>query len=214
MIAIAKTQSCKRFSPCWNDRFLELLPAIQDQAEFAFRRVPSDAREELVAETIASAYGMFRSLCRQGNASQAFATPLCKFAVRRVRDGRRLGSQTNGNDLLSTQCQRRNGVVVQPLYREEPGNGGWREIVVEDWRSGPDEIAATRIDFAAWLKTLSRRDRKIAERLAVGESTGTVARTFRISSGRISQLRREFFEGWHKFVGELAEPGQPALASV
>ncbi len=68
-------------------------------------------------------------------------------------------------------------------------------ILVEDKRATPADLAASRIDFPAWLKTLSQRDRRIALKLSQGESTSRVARQFRLSVGRVSQLR-----------GELSQP--------
>jgi hypothetical protein len=214
MIATQKDCRRKRFSSRWNDRFLELLPAIEDQAEFAFRRVSGDAREEMVAETVASAYAMFLSLCRRGKASQAFATPLCKYAIRHAREGRRIGSRFNSQDVTSPCTCAAKRITIERLDRFNPRRGEWREVLLEDRTAGPAEVASTRIDFAAWLKTLSRRNRQIAERLAIGESTGTVARAFRISSARISQLRYEFFENWHRFVGEIADAARPSVATA
>jgi FixJ family two-component response regulator len=52
---------------------------------------------------------------------------------------------------------------------------------------------------------LSNRDRQLAEKLVLGETTGCVARMFRISAARVSQLRRDLCENWHRFVGELVE---------
>ena len=78
----------------------------------------------------------------------------------------------------------------------------WRTALVEDRRAGPAEIAAARIDVAAWLRTLSRRDRQIAKTLATGESTCGVARQFNLSSGRVSQLRGELEASWRGFQGE------------
>ena len=80
MIASARNPIRKACSRRWNDKFLQLLPAIREQAEYAFRRVPFDAREELVQEAIATAYDLFVSLCRRGKTSLAYATPLTKFA--------------------------------------------------------------------------------------------------------------------------------------
>ncbi len=74
----------------------------------------------------------------------------------------------------------------------------------EDRHAGPAETAASRIDFPAWLKTLSRRNCKIALKLAVGETTRKVARLFKVSDGRISQLRRELEQSWRAFHGDLA----------
>jgi FixJ family two-component response regulator len=72
----------------------------------------------------------------------------------------------------------------------------------------------TRLDFASWLATLSNRDRQLAEKLVLGETTGRVARTFRISAARVSQLRRELCANWHQFVGELTDAGAPSLATA
>ena len=46
-------------------------------------------------------------------------------------------------------------------------------------------------------------DRQIARDLALGETTGEVARKFRLSAGRISQLRRWLCEHWEQFQGEV-----------
>lgn len=70
----------------------------------------------------------------------------------------------------------------------------WREAPVEDRTAGPAQIAETRIDFASWLSTVSNRERRLAEKLAFGETTGCVARTFRISAGRVSQLDVTFVQ--------------------
>ena len=69
--------------------------------------------------------------------------------------------------------------------------------------------APSRIDFPAWLDTLRPRDRKIAMKLAVGETTGRVSRQHRLSAGRVSQLRRDLHKAWCRFQGE-AEPSEPA----
>jgi hypothetical protein len=46
-------------------------------------------------------------------------------------------------------------------------------------------------------------------KLASGEPTSRVAKMFRVSDGRISQLRRELHSAWKKFQGE-AEPPEAA----
>jgi hypothetical protein len=38
-----------------------------------------------------------------------------------------------------------------------------------------------------------------------GEATGFVARSFKISAARVSQLRRDLCDSWHRFVGELSD---------
>ena len=80
----------------------------------------------------------------------------------------------------------------------------WKEVLVEDKHAGPADTAASRLDFADWLRLLPRRSRRIAETLAKGETTKTTAKRFRVSPGRISQLRRELQQDWDDFQGEPA----------
>jgi DNA-binding NarL/FixJ family response regulator len=78
---------------------------------------------------------------------------------------------------------------------------------VEDRRSGPSEIAAARIDFGDWMGRLPHRQRRLAELLATGESTSEAAEKFRVSPGRVSQIRRELEDSWDDFqagAGDVA----------
>jgi len=83
-----------------------------------------------------------------------------------------------------------------------------QEVLVEDKHAGPADTAHVCLEFSSWLASLKRRDRSIAEFLANGETTKATARKFRISAGRISQLRRELAENWQRFVGD-----EPATAA-
>ncbi len=67
----------------------------------------------------------------------------------------------------------------------------------------PDEQAAFRIDFPAWLSTRTERDRRIINDMVVGERTQHLARRFGISPARISQLRREYHDDWRRFTDEV-----------
>ena len=77
-----------------------------------------------------------------------------------------------------------------------------------------------RIDFDAWLATLSRRERRIAKVLAEGETTGGAAKKFGVSPSRISQMRSQLKRAWQLFQGELleavaeSEPPVPAMAEA
>jgi hypothetical protein len=69
-----------------------------------------------------------------------------------------------------------------------------------------DEQVAFRLDFPAWLLTLARRDRRLVEGMALGHRTADLARRFRLSAGRVSQMRREFKQDWDRFTA----PGDAA----
>jgi hypothetical protein len=182
------------------DRFLEMLPAIRRYAAQAFRRFPAGTRDELVHEIAVSTYLAFARLVEQGKVDKAFPSVLARFAIAQVKGGQEAGRPLNKRDILSRYCQLQQGIIVERLDHQD-GSGAWRAILVADRRASPAELAASRIDFPAWLATLSRRNRRIAEQLAVGERTGAVARRFHIAASRISQLRREFAVSWHRFHG-------------
>lgn len=183
-------------------QFIALLPAIRQQARVAFRGEPAERRGELVAEVIANCWVAFRRLVERGLAHVAYPTPLARFAIRQVRDGRRVGAQLNVRDVLSDYCQRHKRVQVERLDVQDEPDAGWRAIVVEDRRATPADTAAARIDIAAWLATLSVRERELAQTLALGETTSGAAATFRITAARVSQLRRELRHAWERFSDE------------
>ena len=191
-------------------KFLDMLPRIRTRASVAFRDRQTEAKEELIAEVVANCWCAFVRLANNGKIDRAFATPLANFAIRQVRDGRRVGTKLNVRDVSSSYCQRANNFRVEHLDRFERESETWRQVIVEDRRTGPAETATMRIDFADWLKTLSPKRRRIATTLASGETTGATARKFHLSDGRISQLRRQLRDVWLVFQGELAPTGAAA----
>jgi hypothetical protein len=204
MIAsISKAPSDERTKPT-RDRFLEMLPFIQRQASRAFGGLRAEAREEMIQGTLASAFCAFNRLVSQGKEARAFASPLADFAIRRVRSGRCVGCRPNINDVMSGHCRRARGLTVERLDHRDAQIGGWSQQLVESRHAGPAETAAARIDIVAWLRQLSRRDRRIAQLLARGERTHDVAKQFRLSSGRVSQLRNELYQNWQQFQAQAA----------
>jgi hypothetical protein len=187
----------------WQRGFLDLLPAIQRFARFAFRHLDPAGRDEAVAEATAIALVAYRRLVQRGRQSIAYATPLARYAVLHVRSGRRVGGPQDHTDVLSRVAQQRHGFQVVSFHRADHARAPWVEqLVVEDRRATPADVAATRIDFRAWLTKLPRRQREIARVLASGETTKTAARKFVVTEGRISQVRRELAESWARHQGE------------
>ena len=79
-----------------------------------------------------------------------------------------------------------------------------------DTRSLPvPKVVAFRVDFKDWLKSLPGRDRRIAK-YAIGHRTRDAASKFNVSDGRISQLRKEFFHNWRRFVGDEGDAAAAA----
>ncbi len=181
-----------------------MLPAITYYARLAFRGLDQESVDEAVAEVVANAWVAFARLAELGKTDLAFATVLARYGVARFRDGRRVGSRSRVRDVMSEHARRQMRIKVRPLCDVVSDEGSWQDAVLHDTRRAPvPDIVAFRCDFPAWLNRHSRRDRRIAEALAVGNSTRVVARRFNISAARVSQLRRQFYESWQDFHGEL-----------
>jgi hypothetical protein len=192
----------KRIRSAWHAGFLAMLPTIQKQVRVAFRHLDPEAREEAIQEALANAAVAYCRLFERGKVDLAYPTVLANYAVFQVKDGRKVGSRLNVRDVSSQYAQMRKGITLERLDQFDKEDQRWQEILVEDRHAGPAEVAATRMDFGAWLQSLPKRLRKVAKVLAAGETTGKAARMFRVSAGRISQLRRELQESWMGFQGE------------
>jgi len=205
MIAPVKQARSRRSAPRWHQPFLAMLPRICHYARFAFRRLDPEAKQEAVQCVVASALAAYVRLVQLNKASIAYAAPLAMYAIRQYRDGRRLGSRLNVREVSSEYAHKAKGIRLQRLDKYDREEKCWQEILIPDRTCTPADLAASRIDFPAFLDTLTRRNRKLALRLATGESTNRVAKLFRISAGRVSQLRRELHAAWREFHGETAE---------
>ena len=198
----------RKCAPAWHVEFLRMLPVIQESASVAFRHLPSEARQEAIQDVAVGVMVAFVRLVELGKRHLAYPTVLARYGIAQFRCGRRTtlravpGSRLNVRDVSSPYAQRKKKFVVARLDRFCAKQDVWREILVEDKRATPADIAAVRIDFADWLKSLSRRLRRIANLLATGESTAVAAMKFRVSPGRISQIRRELERSWRTFQGE------------
>jgi hypothetical protein len=195
-------RACRALDQAAQDRFLQMLPTIRSVARYAFCNWSRDQWQELAAEVIANSFVAFVRLVERDKADLAYPTVLATYGVKQVLSGHRVGNRLNVKDASSPYCQQRKGVRMRPLQRFEPMQGKWREIVVEDGRATPADVAATRIDFADWLRQLPRSKRNVAKLLATGEGTSAAAQRFRLSKARISQLRSELRANWDEFQGE------------
>jgi hypothetical protein len=202
MIAPAKPHD-QRTVPDWHDRFLRMLPTIKRYARAAFRDLDSEAREEMVEECIANCFCAYARLVERGKEHDAFATRLADYAIRQIRDGRRVGKKQNVRDVYDIHARVKGGYQLKYIGTPHDQCGGWRAQLVENGRTSPADLAAFKLDFFdAWLPSLPERDRHIAEDLGRGERTGDVAREYRVSASRISQLRRQLQESWLEFTAD------------
>jgi hypothetical protein len=197
MIGLVSQISTEQVSDHSSRSFEELLPSIERIASYAFRRIPRWRRAELIADVVAAAYTAFVRLIERGLECLIYPSVLAKFGIRRVRVGRQVGVKLNVNDVHSDYCQRKKRFSIEQLSQAAVDNG-WEELT-EDRKANPSEIAALRVDLHDWLRRLTRFKRRVALRLAIGDTTGDAARHFRVSPARISQLRQELRSDWNEF---------------
>jgi hypothetical protein len=183
--------------------FLLILRRIEIHAEISFRSVRCHhQRDDAISETIALCFHWFLRLRARGKKPELFPSILASYAVRAVRSGRRLCGQERAKDALSSVARVRHGFRVEPFpefdtYEQE---NEAIDALRDNHRTPPDEQAAFRNDFPAWLSRLTSRKKAIALDMAMGHGTQHLAAAHNVSPARISQLRREFFENWTEFT--------------
>lgn len=202
MIAIRESARRKKSVPAWHADFEAMIPSIERHAKIAFRYLDFEAREEVVQETVCNACQAYLRLVELDKTDVAYASVLARFGISQTREGRKVGGKLNCRDVLSDYCQRKKNLLVQRLDHFDSEEEAWAEILVEHKHAGPAETAIVRIDFATWLQSLPRRLRRVANFLADGETTTAAAKRFRVSQGRISQIRKELLLAWRRFQGE------------
>lgn len=178
--------------------FETLLPSIERIAQFAFRKLPRSCRDDMVAEAIANAFIGFLSLVKRGLTTLIYPTALARYAIRRVWEGRRVGSRRNARDVLSEFAQAKQRFVVEQLDNQNADHR-WQEQLLVDRHASPAELAASRLDFRDWLARLDSRRRQLALTLAHGDTTCEAAARFGLSAARISQYRRQLEANWDQF---------------
>ena len=141
---------------------------------------------------------------------------LASYAARAVRCGRRVCGQEKGKDVMSSLAQQRHGFGVEALpasllssfeerytaARGQNQQDAFEERLRDNSQTPVPDQVCFRIDFPAWLTTLTARERRLVHDMANNERTLDLSRRFELSPARISQLRRELHNDWRRFCGE------------
>ncbi len=206
MIASTKKSPQAAYAPD-DERFLEMIPAIQRYARSAFRNLRSQVREEAVCAVVADAFFAFRRLVELGKQERAYATPLARFACGSGCWAGRCAGMTRVRDLTSQKARTTYGIIIERLDKLDNQTRNWRQALVEDRHATPTDIPAARMEEAAWLRSISQRNHAGSPRPArgLGNTSSETARRFGVSRARVSQLRRELHASWQAFQGASRE---------
>jgi hypothetical protein len=194
-----------------------LKPRIEAHAKVVYRSYNRDTRTELTAECVALGWRWFTRLLDRGKDPSCFAATFATLVVLAVKSGRRLCGNEPAKEVLSPVAQARHGFRVEPLpstrashdERNGVGNGQrhldeLEEHLHANTQTPPPEQANFRFSFPHFLKQQTRRNRKLAKFLLMGNSGKEAAKRFGLSPGRVTQIRVQLCKEWHNMHGELA----------
>jgi hypothetical protein len=136
--------------------------------------------------------------------------------ARSVKCGRRLAGMHKSKDVLNTQTQQRFGFKVEALPASTATSqenlyalvNGQRDHDASEERLQDNTVtpvpdqAAFRLDWPRFLNALSQRDQEMALFLSLGHSNKHASQKFKLSPGRVTQLRQQWLKEWRIFQGE------------
>jgi hypothetical protein len=198
-------------------RFLELLPAVERHGQIYFRDFGPHRKADALQEMRALAWKSYLRLHERGRDPADFVAMFVTLLARAVNSGRRLAGMERAKDVMNRATQRRHGFQVEPLpnstrtsherlYASPVGQAlldAFEERLRDNTITPVADQVQFRIDWPAWLATLTGRERRLIRAMARNERTKDLSRQFELSPARISQLRREFHDDWHRFLGDL-----------
>jgi hypothetical protein len=198
-------------------RFLVILPRVELHGRIYFRHLGPHRKADALQEMRALAWKWFLRLHERGRDPADFVTSFATLLARAVNSGRRLAGMERAKDVMNRAAQRRHGFRVEPLPattrasheelygapRGQQCHDAFEERLRDNTVTPVADQVQFRIDWPAWLATLTGRERRLIRAMALNERTLDLSRRFEVSPSRISQLRAEFYLDWHRFLGDL-----------
>jgi hypothetical protein len=201
-----------------HSRFLDILPRIELHGRIYFRHLNPDRKADAIQEMRALAWKWFLRLDEKGKDPADFLMSFTTFLARSVNSGRRLVGMAKSKDVMNPITQRHQGFKVESLpsftrtsfdhlYSSPKGRELYDDFEEWLWDNTITPVldqVQFRIDFPAWLQTLTGRERRMIRGMASNERTLDLSKQFDLSPARISQIRREFQLDWKRFIGETS----------
>lgn len=191
-------------------RFASILPRIERHARVFFRWIKCwHSKNDKIQEASALCWKWVQQLHKAGKEWRGFVSRLADYACRAVKSGRKVVGMICAKDVLNEITQAKRGFYVGKLpdYSTESTNP-LVEALTDNTRSEVPDQVAFRLDFPVWRARYDDRRRRIMDAMALGHRTIDLANQFRMSQGRVSQLRREFLHDWQKFCGDGESPAR------
>src|SRR3954467_3962943 len=203
--------------------FLALLPKLQTHATIYFRDVRCpDTKADKLAECQALAWKWYVRLHEQGKDINQFLMAFIFLVARAVKSGRRACGTERAEDVMSPVAQRRHSFTLEALpsstrrsfealyglVNGQQDIDAYEERLRDNTVTPPPDAAAFRIDWAHFLSKRSERDRRLAHFLSLGHRAKVAAKKFKLSQGRVTQLRQQWCKESSTWAGEEDPPGE------
>src|SRR5205823_10466559 len=132
------------------------------------------------------------------------------LVARAVKSGRRACGMERAEDVMSPVAQQRHSFTLEALpsstrrsfealyglVNGQQDADAYEERLRDNTVTPPPDAAAFRIDWSHFLARLSERDRQLAHFLSLGRRAKVAAKKLKLSPGRVTQLRQQWFKEW------------------
>jgi len=174
--------------------FETIMPEIASRSCRHFSHLRAAARDEAVAESVAQAWGLYRSAV----ASRNFRFTPCSlawFANRAVDEGRKFSGGTIKKDALDR------GRAISFDDLDEDGRSRIAEALIQRQTPVLDQ-ARIRIDWPEFLRQdLTEREAWMTDELAAGSTRSEIAGELGLSPARVTQLFGRVAEAYEEKLG-------------
>ena len=197
-------------------KYLSILPRIELHGRIYFRHLDPHRKADAIQEMRALAWKWLLAINRQGKDPAQFMMAFSTYLARAVNSGRRLAGMAKSKDVMNLHAQKCYGFKVETLpqtprtYHDnlyatpkvQELHDAFEERLCDNTITPVIDQVQFRIDFPAWLQTLTGRERRMIRGMARNERTLDLSKQFELSPARISQIRREFQIDWNRFIDE------------
>jgi hypothetical protein len=187
-----------------NDRFVEMLPSIKQNARKAFCYHNADKREEAEQAIVALAFEIHRNLALKGRLHDSYPVPISRYAIGKYLEGRSVGVTASSSDVTSAYCQHLGRAKIKNFGLATNISDSFEtEMAAMDARCPPDRVVQFRLDFVqGWLASQKPKDKEIIHLLAVGERPSDVARKVGLSPARINPNQKKYAKSWREYIAD------------
>ncbi len=172
--------------------FETILPEVESRSRRHFSHLRAAARDEAVAESVAQAWGLYRSAIARGN-HRFTPCSLAWYANKSVDEGRRFAGYKKSDALDH------GAVGFDDLDAE--GQSRIARALIQRQTPLFDQVRI-RIDWPEFLRLeLAERERDVVTKLAEGWKRSEVARYLGVSPARITQLLHGVADAYVEYLG-------------